>query len=404
MANIEGKKIVIGITGSIAVYKSAELVRHLKKAGAIVHVAMTENAAWFVTPLTFETLSGNRVIEDMFSQPGTSIDHVSLGQESDCIVIAPATANFIGKIAHGIGDDFLSTLILAATTKILICPAMNKEMFANSIVQSNILSLQERGFIVMEPEEGMLATGVVGLGRFPDPLAIMEEIQYLLANKDLQGLKTLITAGPTIEYIDPVRMISNKSTGKMGYAIAKAARRRGADVTLVTGPTHLDPPKGIHMLNVETAEEMRAAVMDHYRDKEVIIKAAAVSDYKPLDKAKEKQKKKAGKTMVEMMPTPDILAELGKDKGNRILVGFAAETTDHVANALNKIRKKNLDLIVLNDVSKDDRGFAAETNEVRMIDSKGNEEVVPLMSKDEVADKILDRIKYLQTEWMHEKS
>jgi len=404
MANIEGKKIVIGITGSIAVYKSAELVRHLKKAGAIVHVAMTENAAWFVTPLTFETLSGNRVIEDMFSQPGTSIDHVSLGQESDCIVIAPATANFIGKIAHGIGDDFLSTLILAATTKILICPAMNKEMFANSIVQSNILSLQERGFIVMEPEEGMLATGVVGLGRFPDPLAIMEEIEYLLANKDLQGLKTLVTAGPTIEYIDPVRMISNKSTGKMGYAIAKAARRRGADVTLVTGPTHLDPPKGIHMLNVETAEEMRAAVMDHYRDKEVIIKAAAVSDYKPLDKAKEKQKKKAGKTMVEMMPTPDILAELGKDKGNRILVGFAAETTDHVANALNKIRKKNLDLIVLNDVSKDDRGFAAETNEVRMIDSKGNEEVVPLMSKDEVADKILDRIKYLQTEWMHEKS
>jgi phosphopantothenoylcysteine decarboxylase/phosphopantothenate--cysteine ligase len=404
MANINGKKIVLGITGSIAVYKSAELVRHLKKAGAIVHVAMTENATWFVTPLTFETLSGNRVIEDMFSQPGTSIDHVSLGQESDCIVIAPATANFIGKIAHGIGDDFLSTLILAATTKILICPAMNKEMFANSIVQSNILSLQERGFIVMEPEEGMLATGVVGLGRFPDPLAIMEEIQYLLANKDLQGLKTLVTAGPTIEYIDPVRMISNKSTGKMGYAIAKAARRRGADVTLVTGPTHLDPPKGIHMLNVETAEEMRAAVMDHYRDKEVIIKAAAVSDYKPLNKAKEKQKKKAGKTMVEMMPTPDILAELGKDKGNRILVGFAAETTDHVANALNKIRKKNLDLIVLNDVSKDDRGFAAETNEVRMIDSKGNEEVVPLMSKDEVADKILDRIKYLQTEWMHEKS
>jgi len=404
MSNINGKKIVLGITGSIAVYKSAELVRHLKKAGAIVHVAMTENATWFVTPLTFETLSGNRVIEDMFSQSGTSIDHVSLGQESDCIVIAPATANFIGKIAHGIGDDFLSTLILAATAKILICPAMDKEMFKNSIVQSNILSLKERGFLIMEPEEGMLATGAVGLGRFPDPLTIVEEIRCLLANKDFQGLKTLITAGPTIEYIDSVRMISNRSTGKMGYAIARAARRRGADVTLVSGPTHLDPLKGIHMLNVETAEEMRKAVMDHYRDKDVVIKAAAVSDYRPLNKAKEKQKKKAGKTIVEMIPTPDILAELGKDKGDSILVGFAAETTDHVANALNKIRKKNLDLIVLNDVSKDDRGFAAETNEVRMIDNKGNEELVPLTSKDEVADKILDRIKYLQTEWMQEKS
>ena len=397
MTNIGGKKIVLGITGSIAAYKSTELVRHLKKAGAVVQVIMTENATWFVTPLTFETLSGNRVIEDIFSQPGTSIDHVSLGQKSDLIIIAPATANFIGKIAHGIGDDFLSTLILAATAKILICPAMDKEMFSNSIVQANILSLKERGFVVMDPEEGVLASGLVGLGRFPDPLAILEEIRCLLADQDLQGLKALVTAGPTIEYIDPVRMITNKSTGNMGYAIARAARRRGAEVTLVTGPTHLDPLKGIHMINVETAEEMREAVMDHYRGNDVVIKAAAVSDYKPLNKAPEKEKKKQGPTIVEMIPTPDILAELGKDKGDVTLVGFAAETTDHVANALDKIKKKNLDLIVLNDVSREDRGFAVETNEVKMIDKEGNEEVVPLMSKDDVADRILDRIKVLRT-------
>ena len=404
MATVYGKKIVVGITGSIAVYKSVELVRHLRKAGAVVHVAMTENATWFVNPLTFETLSGNRVIEHMFSLPGTSIDHVSLGQESDCIVIAPATANFIGKVAHGIGDDFLSTLMLAATVKTLICPAMNKAMFANDIVQSNILSLKERGFVVMEPEEGMLATGVVGLGRFPEPLIILEEIRCLLSSKDLQGLKLLVTAGPTIEYIDPVRIISNKSTGKMGYAIAKAARRRGADVTLVTGPTYLDSPKGMHVLKVVTAEEMREVVMDYYKEKDVIIKAAAVADYKPLNRAKEKKKKKAVKTTLEMIPTPDILAELAKDKGDRLLVGFAAETTNHVANALNKIKKKNLDLIVLNDVSKDDRGFAAENNEVKIIDNKGNQEVVPLMSKDAVADKILDRVKHLRTEWIQEKS
>jgi phosphopantothenoylcysteine decarboxylase / phosphopantothenate---cysteine ligase len=397
MTNIHGKKIVLGITGSIAVYKAAELVRYLKKAGADVHVAMTENATCFVPTITFETLSGNRVIKDMFSQSGPSIDHVSLGQESDCIVIAPATANFIGKVAHGIGDDFLSTLMLAASAKTLICPAMNDVMFTNSIVQSNILTLKERGLMVMEPEEGPLASGAAGLGRFPDPLAILEEVQYLLADKDLQLLKVLITAGPTIEYIDPVRIITNKSTGKMGYALAKAARRRGAEVTLIAGPTYLDPPKGIHIVNVETTEEMRAAVMDHYRDKHVVIKAAAVSDYKPLNKAEEKEKKKQGQTIIKMEPTPDILAELGKYKRDITLVGFAAETTNHIVNALDKIQKKNLDLIVLNDVSKDDRGFAVDTNEVRMIDKKGNEEVVPLMSKDEVADRILDRIKALGT-------
>jgi len=398
MGNVAGKKIVLGITGSIAAYKSAELVRHLKKAGAVVKVVMTANATRFVTPLTFETLSGNRVIWDMFSQDGTSIDHVSFGKESDLIIIAPATANILAKIAHGLGDDFLSTLILAATAKTLICPAMDKEMFSNSVVQANILTLKERGFIVMEPEEGVLATGAVGLGRFPDPSIIMEEIRHLLTDHDLEGLKALITAGPTIEWIDPVRIVTNRSTGKMGYALARAAWRRGAEVTLVTGPTHLDPPKGIKVIMVKTAEEMRESVLHNYRDKDMVIKAAAVSDYRPLRKAQEKEKKKGAPITVEMIPTPDILAELGKDKGDITLVGFAAETTDHVANAMDKIRKKNLDLIVVNDVSREDRGFGADSNEVRMIDREGNQEAVPLMSKGDVADRILDRIKGLRAE------
>jgi phosphopantothenoylcysteine decarboxylase/phosphopantothenate--cysteine ligase len=397
MNNVEGKDIVLGITGSIAAYKSAELVRLLKKAGAEVRVVMTANATWFLNPLTFRTLSGNEVIEDMFSQPGASLSHVLMGQQSDLIVVAPATANILGKIAHGIADDFLSTLIMAASCKVLLCPAMDREMFSNSIVQENILSLDKSGFIIMEPEEGMLASGVVGLGRFPDPSTIVEEIQHILDNKDLAGVKVLVTAGPTIEYIDPVRIVTNRSSGKMGYALARAARRRGAEVTLVSGPTYLEPPRGVTTIHVKTTEEMRDAVLGNCGSNDVIIKAAAVSDYKPLHKAQEKEKKKEGTISVEMVPTPDILTELGKAKGNTILVGFAAETTNHVANAVEKMRKKNLDLIILNDVSKEGRGFAADVNEVRIIDRKGIDEEIPLMSKEDIADRILDRIKTLRT-------
>jgi len=396
MTHLEGKKVVVGITGSIAAYKSAELVRLVRKRGADVRVVMTEHATHFVHPLTFETLSGNGVIRDMFSQPGITLDHVSLGQKSDLIAIAPATANIVGKIAHGIADDFLSTLVLAATCKVILCPAMDKEMYLNPIVKANLRSLQERGLIIMEPEEGVLASGAKGAGRLPDPSTIVDEIACLISDRDLEGLKLLVTAGPTIEYIDPVRILTNRSTGKMGYALARAARRRGAEVTLVSGPTFLEQPRGITFIRVDTAEEMRKAVIAHVNDQDVVIKAAAVSDYRPLTKAPHKEKKKKSTIAMEMEPTPDILEELGHVKGGTLLVGFAAETTDHVARAVEKIKKKNLDLIVLNDVSKDDRGFAADSNEVRIIDRQGNEQEIPLMPKDEVAEKILDRIKDLR--------
>ena len=396
MRSLIDKKIVLGVTGSIAAYKAVELLRYLTKAGAKVTVAMTANATWFVGPLTFETLSGSSVIHDMFSQPGTSLDHVTLGQDSDLIIIAPATANFLAKMAHGLGDDFLSTLVLAATSHILVCPAMDKEMFVNTVVQSNILRLKEKGCIVMEPDEGVLASGAVGVGRFPDPAQIAEKAGYVLSDHDLKALRILVTAGPTIEYLDPVRIVTNRSTGKMGYALAKAAWRRGAEVTLISGPTYLDPPLGVKAVKIQTAEEMREAVLHAYDRQDVVIKAAAVSDYKPLKKAQEKEKKKMSATIVELSPTPDILAELGRQKGDVVLVGFAAETTNHRANALKKIKKKNLDMIVVNDVSQEDRGFASDSNEVRIIDKTGNEEVVPLMSKEDVADRILDRIKGLK--------
>ena len=395
MTSMNGKNIVIGITGSIAAYKSAELARQLKKEGATVKVVMTKNATRFVNPFTFETLTGNRVIWDMFSQPGTYIDHISLGQKSDLVIIAPVTANFLAKIAHGLGDDFVSTLILATTCKVLLCPAMDKEMFMNGLVQSNILKLKERDFIIMEPDEGLLATGIIGLGRFPDPSVIVEKTGYILSDHDLNGLKLLITAGPTIEYIDPVRIVTNRSTGKMGYALARAGWKRGADVTLISGPTNLGPPQWVNTVNVETAEEMHEAVMHYYKDSDVVIKAAAVSDYRPKKKARDKEKKNGNPVTIEMSPTVDILKELGNDKGERILVGFAAETTDHEANAIDKIKKKNLDLIVVNDVSKEDRGFSSDKNEVTIIDREGNRELVPLMPKLDVANRILDKINAL---------
>jgi phosphopantothenoylcysteine decarboxylase/phosphopantothenate--cysteine ligase len=391
---MKGKKIIVGVCGGIAAYKAAELVRLLVKADARTFVTMTSNAARFVTPLTFAALSGNRVIRDMWDNERASIDHISWGQESDLIIIAPATANFIAKMAHGIGDDFLSTMVLAATAGILVCPSMNSQMFKNPAVQDNLKVLKARGITVMEPGEGQLACHTEGPGRLPEPEDIMEQAFILISPQDLSGLKILVTAGPTVEPIDPVRYITNRSSGKMGYALARAARRRGASVTLVSGPTSLKPPYGVEFCGVKTAEDMKQAVFENRPKCNIIIKAAAVSDYRPRDSAAHKIKKDEDSLSLELVKNPDILAELGsvRKESNCLLVGFAAETKDLMANAKKKLRAKNLDMIVANDVSREDSGFETDTNIVKIIYSDGRIEDLALMTKDEVADLVLDRI------------
>ncbi|RLC28140.1 MAG: bifunctional phosphopantothenoylcysteine decarboxylase/phosphopantothenate--cysteine ligase CoaBC [Deltaproteobacteria bacterium] len=392
---MKDRRIILGVTGGIAAYKAAELVRLLIKAEARVRVAMTRNAARFITPLTFEALSGHRVIQDMFEEEGTSIPHIRWGQASDLVVIAPATANFIAKMAGGIADDFLSTLAVAATARILVCPAMNTHMYQNAAVQHNIRVLEERGVAVMKPGEGFLACRSEGPGRLPDPADIVEQIRVLLAHRDYSGLRVLVTAGPTVEPLDPVRFISNRSSGKMGYAVARAAMRRGASVTLVSGPTSLRPPPGVRVVDVRTAEDMRRAVLDAGPESDVVIKAAAVSDYRPRERAAKKIKKGPETLSLELVKNPDILAELGQARGERprVLVGFAAETDDLLAHATEKLKAKNLDMIVANDVSRDDAGFESDTNAVRVIHRDGRVEDCPLMSKEAVADFLLDRIR-----------
>jgi phosphopantothenoylcysteine decarboxylase/phosphopantothenate--cysteine ligase len=392
------KKIIVGVTGGIAAYKAAELVRILVKAGAETRVAMTSNATRFISPLTLETLSGNKVISEMFNPETHPISHITWGQESDLIIIAPATANFIAKMAHGLADDFLSTMVLASTARILVCPAMNSRMLTNPVTQENIKRIKERGCVVMETGEGELACHTEGPGRLPDPDEIAEQARMMLAEQDLSGLKLLVTAGPTIEAMDPVRYISNRSTGKMGYALARAAAMRGASVTLVSGPTSLPPPRGVKFLGVKSAEEMKEVVFECLDDIDVIIKAAAVSDYRPREVSAQKIKKGAASISIDLVKNPDILSELGKAKAGSdyILVGFAAETEDMLANAMEKLRDKNLDIIVVNDITREDSGFNADTNLVKIIYKDGSREELPLMSKDEVADEILDRIKTLR--------
>ncbi|MCX5849191.1 MAG: bifunctional phosphopantothenoylcysteine decarboxylase/phosphopantothenate--cysteine ligase CoaBC [Deltaproteobacteria bacterium] len=391
---LEDKKIVLGVTGGIAAYKAAELIRALIKKGAQVKVIMTKSAAEFITPLTMQTLSQNQVYTDMFVPADKyEIAHITLAEYADAFIIAPATANIIGKIASGIGDDLLSTTIMAQEKPTLICPAMNDKMLSNPIVQENINKLKKIGYVVLDSAEGDLACKTKGKGRLPDIAEIVEEIETLLTPKDFKGAKILITAGPTEEPLDPVRFITNLSSGKMGYALAVEAHRRGAKVTLISGPTNLPLPLAEKIIKVRTAKEMYKAVMDNYKKAEIIIKAAAVADYCPKISAAEKIKKYERTLSLELKNNPDIIAEIGKNKGKRVLVGFAMETKNLLANAAEKLKKKNMDLIVANNLREEGAGFRTDTNIITIIDREGRVESFDKMTKIEAAEKILDRVK-----------
>ena len=390
---LKGKTIVLGVTGGIAAYKAVELLRLLTKAGADLHVIMTKGATEFVTPLTFQTLSMNPVSTSIFNLISErEIGHIMLADRADLIIIAPATANIVGKLANGIADDMLTTTVMATKAPVLIAPAMNVNMYQSPAYKENEAKLKARGVLFVEPVNGLLACGWEGEGKLQEPQVIFEEVLVALAPKDLIGEKVLVTAGPTREEIDPVRFISNYSSGKMGYAIARAARRRGAEVTLVSGPTSLDEPYGVAVTQVVSARGMREEVMSKAPGSTIIIKAAAVADYRPALRADAKIKKTAALTTLELIRNPDILAELGKDKGTRLLVGFAAETGDLLKNAAKKLAGKNLDMVVANDISQAGAGFNFDTNIVKLLFKGGRVEELPIMGKEELADIILDRV------------
>lgn len=391
---LKDKNIILGVTGGIAAYKSVYLCRLLRGMGADVSVAMTKNACEFVGASTFRAISGNPVACDMFDESSVrDIKHISWAQKADVLVVAPATANIIAKAACGIADDFLSTLILAVKAPIIMAPAMNDAMWANPITRRNVQSLKDLGFYMVGPESGGLACGMEGEGRMISPEVIADEVEFVLAPKDLQGEKILVTAGPTLEPMDPVRFISNHSSGKMGYAMARAAARRGARVSLVAGPTCLPVPSKVQVFKVETTEEMRREVLAKAASSSAIIKAAAVCDWKPSEIAPEKMKKTPGKDPVLVLErNRDILAEVGLAKlPGQIVVGFAAETENVLENARKKLAAKNLDMIVANDVGAEDCGFGSDSNAVVVI-TKTVEIEVPLAPKSVVADKILDMV------------
>jgi len=386
--------VVLGVTGCIAAYKACEVLRELQRQGLDVRVVMTEHATRFVTPLTFETLSQHPVFVDQFTLgEGSDIRHISWADQAELLLVAPCTANLIGKLAHGIADDALSTLYLASTAPVVLAPAMNVQMLEHKAVVENLETLRSRGVRVVEAEAGYLACGWLGKGRLAEVETIVAAVlETLRPRRDLEGMTVLVTAGPTVEDLDPVRFVSNRSTGRMGYRLAEAARDRGAVVTLVSGPTALPPPSSIETVPVRSAEQMKEAVLARAEAQQVIVMAAAVSDYRPAATLPSKLKKQAGGLTLDLVRTPDILHALGQGKGSRLLVGFAAETEDLVDNARRKLREKGLDLVVANDVSAPGTGFASEHNQAVLIDAGGGEQELPRLTKRELADRIWDRV------------
>jgi phosphopantothenoylcysteine decarboxylase/phosphopantothenate--cysteine ligase len=390
--------VVLGVTGCIGAYKACEVLRELQKRGADVHVVMTRNAARFVAPMTLEALSRHPVFLDQFALgEAGEIRHVGLADAADLLLVAPATANTLARFAHGIADDALSTLYTATRAPVLVAPAMNVNMFTHPAVVENLRSLRERGVGIIEPGAGYLACGWLGKGRLAEVPEIVEAAMAVLTRrKELAGAEVLVTAGPTVEDIDPVRFLSNRSSGRMGYRLAEAARDRGARVVLVSGPTALPAPEGVELVSVRSAEQMARAVEAHWAGASLVAMAAAVSDYRPQSVARHKLKKAAGGTALELVRTPDILRGLGERKGSRFLIGFAAETRALLESARRKLLEKNLDLIVANDVSQEDSGFGSETNAAVLLDRDGGRVEVPLTGKRELAERIWDRVRELR--------
>ena len=384
---LKNKSVLLGVTGGVAAYKALDVIRRLREEGASVTVITTEAAGHFVTPLSLEVASGTRVYTDLFSDP---LSHITLPSQADILVVAPATANSIGKFANGIADDLLSTCMLAFPGKVIIAPSMNWRMYENPVVQENLKKLASRGMIQVGPEKGSLACGEEGWGRLADVHDIIEAVKSSLTKKDLSQERILVTAGPTREYLDPVRFLSNRSSGKMGYAIARAALRRGAEVTLISGHSFLQPPKGVTFISVDSAQDMLTAVHKHLNKATVLIMAAAVSDYMPAEISGDKVEK-SDNFLLRLRLTPDIVSEAGKVKNRPFIIGFAAETGRRIENARKKLTEKKMDMIVFNDVTAKDSGFDVDTNRVIIIDAEEERELM-VMSKDAVADALLDRM------------